>query len=97
MDPALISFGLSILGLTLLVFSLGAISGWVWAVKSLVPRPPLWLTAVLGAGGLSFIGAQLVSGDWLGAAGTTVLYTLLVGGNLRIGPFRPKSGSSQTT
>jgi predicted MFS family arabinose efflux permease len=92
-----IAFAMTILGLVLMVFGLGAVSGWAWAMKSLDPRPPYWLAGVLAAAGLSFVASSALHADWLMALSWTLMFALIVIGNLRIGPFRPKSADHQSS
>jgi hypothetical protein len=92
-----IAFALTILGLVLMVFGVGATSGWAWAMKSLDPRPPYWITGVLGAAGLSFVASSVLRADWFMALSWTLMFAVIVVGNLRIGPFRPKSADRQSS
>jgi hypothetical protein len=79
-------------GTLLIVFALGAQSGWLWAVKSIdAPRPP-WIVAVLGAGGACYVAFAALQANWLTALLTAALYTVIVAGSLRIGPFGRRSG-----
>jgi hypothetical protein len=79
-------------GTLLIVFAIGAQSGWLWAVKSIVtPRPP-WIVAVLAAGGACYVAFAALQTNWLSALLTAALYTVIVAGSLRIGPFGRRSG-----
>jgi hypothetical protein len=92
-----LSFVLSVAGLGLMIFALGAQAGWSWAVKSLDVPPPRWVAAVLTVAGLAYVGAAVLRSNWLSALFALLLYGLLVGGALRIGPFRKRSGRGQPT
>jgi hypothetical protein len=82
-------------GTLLIVFAIGAQSGWLWATKSLeAPRPP-WIAGVLAAGGLCYVAFAALLGDWLSALLTAGLYAIMVGGSLRIGPFARRSGGGK--
>lgn len=83
-----VAFALTILALALLLFAIGAISGWSWAVKSLEVSPPRWIAAVLLAAGLAFVAAAIVNQNWLLAGTSALFYGIIVAGALRIGPFR---------
>ena len=88
----LLAAALSIFALVLMIFGVGAIAGWSWAAKSLDVTPPRWIAGVLLVAGVSFVTSSLLQGQWLTAASATLLYALLVGGALRVGPFRqPRS------
>ena len=82
-------------GTLLIVFAIGAQSGWLWAAKSIdAPRPP-WIAAVLAAGGACYVAFAGLQGDWLSALLTAALYVLLVATSLRIGRFARKSGGGK--
>ena len=93
----LVSLVLSIAGLGLLIFAIGAQAGWSWAVKSLEVPPPRWVAAILAVAGLAFAGAAVLRSDWLSAIFGLLFYGLLVGGALRMGPFRNRSGGGEPT
>ena len=93
--PEFVSFVLSVMGLGLLIFAIGAQAGWSWAVKSLDVPPPRWVAAVLAVAGLAFAGSAVLRSDWLSAVFGLLFYGLLVGGTLRIGPFRKRSGRGE--
>ena len=63
----LLIVGLSVVGLILMVFGLGAISGWLWAVKSLKVKPPAWIIGVTAAAGGTTTLAFALQGNWLSA------------------------------
>jgi hypothetical protein len=52
---------------------------------------------VLAAAGLSFVASSALHADWLMALSWTLMFALIVIGNLRIGPFRPKSADRQSS
>ena len=88
----LVAFALAGLGTILIVFAIGAQSGWLWAMKSVhAPRPP-WMVSVLAVGGGCFVGFSALRGDWISALLTAGLYAIIVGSSLRIGPFRRSGG-----
>ena len=87
---------LSILGLGLLIFALGALMGWYWAVKSLDVKPPAWIIGVTAAAGTAMVGSRAALQDWLSALLTGLLFLLIVGAQLRAGPFRRSSGGDAT-
>jgi len=90
---AVLYAGLSVLGLALMIFSLGAVAGWAWAVKSLDVAPPPWIAAVTATAGAALVAGSVVGGNWLSALGFVVVFGILVAGQLRIGPWRSRSGS----
>ena len=79
---------LSILALGLMIFAIGAVAGWSWAVKSLHVPPPRWIPGLMLAAGICFVAASVIQGEWLTAASATLFFVLIIGGMLRIGPFR---------
>jgi hypothetical protein len=83
----LLVIGLQILALVLMIFGIGAISGWQWAVKSLRRRPPAWITGVVAAAGLSSSTAFALQENWLQALGTGGLWLVVVAGQLGVRPF----------
>ena len=82
-------------GTLLIVFALGAQSGWLWAVKSIDAPRPRWIVAVLAAGGACYVAFAALASNWLSALVTAALYAVIVAGSLRIGPFERKSGSGE--
>lgn len=92
-----VGFVLNVAGLGLLIFAIGAQAGWSWAVKSLEVPPPRWVAAVLAVAGLAFVTSAVLRSDWLSAVFALLFYALLVGGALRIGPFRRRSGGGEPT
>lgn len=86
------AFGLAIAGLGLLIFSIGAMSGWAWAVKSLEVPPPRWIAGVTLAAGGAMVASALLRSDWVSAVGAGVLFAMVVAGQLRVGPWRSRSG-----
>jgi hypothetical protein len=96
-DPRdLAAFALAGLGAVLVIFAIGAQSGWLWATKSIsAPRPP-WIVAVLAIGGACFGGFSALRGDWLSALLTAGLYAIIVGGSLKVGPLGRRSGGGET-
>jgi hypothetical protein len=91
----LAAFALAGLGGVLVIFAIGAQSGWLWATKSInAPRPP-WIAAVLAVGGACFVGFSALQGEWLSTLLTAGLYSVIVGGSLRLGPFGRRSGGGE--
>jgi hypothetical protein len=84
---------LSILALGLMIFGIGAIAGWTWAVKSLRVPPPRWIPGVMLVAGMLFVAANVLQDQWLTAASWALFFVLLIGGMLRIGPFRQPPGA----
>jgi predicted MFS family arabinose efflux permease len=82
-----VGFALTITSVGLLIFGLGALMGWSWGVKSLEVTPPRWIAGVLLAAGLAFVGGQLLRGEPALAFTTGVLFAIIVGSALRVGPF----------
>jgi len=88
-----LSFGLSIIGFGLTIFSIGAHMGWAWAMKSLEPPLPRWIVAVTALAGAAFVAASVLGSSWVTAVTTALLFAIVVAGQLRLGPFRRRSGS----
>jgi hypothetical protein len=86
------SFGLAIAGLGLLIFSIGAMLGWAWAVKSLDVPPPRWIAGVTLAAGSAMVASALLRSDWVSAVASGLLFATVVAGQLRVGPWRSRSG-----
>ena len=55
------------------------------------------VAAVLALAGLAFAGAAALRSGWLSAILGLLFYALLVGGALRIGPFRKRSAGGEPT
>ena len=92
---SLAAIAFSGLGAILMVFAIGAQSGWLWATKSIqAPRPP-GIVSVLAVGGACFVGFSALRSDWLSALLTAGLYAIIVGGSLRIGPTGRRSGGRE--
>ena len=73
----MVAFALSILGLCVLSFHLGATLTWAWAKGSLDVPTPLWVPAVgLAAGGL-FVASALLGGSWPTALSMAALFGLM--------------------
>lgn len=83
-----IATGLAVSGFGLLLFGLGAISGWLWGVKSPLVTPPVWITAVTIAAGASLSAAAALHGDWLSATLAAFICATIVAGQRQVGPFR---------
>ena len=90
---ALLYASLSALGLALLIFGLGALAGWAWAMRSLETAPPPWIAAVMATAGAALVAGSLFGGNWLSALGFIAMFGILVAGLLRMGPWRSRSGS----
>lgn len=90
----LLIVGLTIVGLILMVFGLGAVSGWLWAVKSLKVKPPAWITAVTAAAAATSAAAFALQGDWLSALGFVLMFGTIVIGQQRMWPFRRSGGEA---
>lgn len=88
----LLAFALTMLGLGLMLFALGAICAWAWAVKSLSIMPPAWIVGVTAAAGMALTGGFLLRGNWLSALTNGFLWAMIVGAQLQVGPFRRSGG-----
>ena len=79
MEADVLGFALTIAGLCILCFYMGATVTWAWAKGSLdVPAPP-WIPGIaLIAGGL-FVAPSVLTGDWVGALATAPLWLMLSG------------------
>ena len=91
-----IAFAMTILGLVLMVFG-GRRLGLGVGDEVARPAAPYWITGVLAAAGLSFVASSALHADWLMALSWTLMFASIVIGNLRIGPFRPKSADHQSS
>lgn len=92
----MVAFGLSILGLCVLSFHLGATLTWAWAKGSLDVPAPLWVPAVgLAAGGL-FVASALLGGSLPTALSMAGLFGLM-GGHQAWSSWRAqRSGGGET-
>jgi hypothetical protein len=88
----LLAFALTMLGLGLMLFAVGAICAWAWAVKSLSIGPPAWIVGVTAAAGTALIGGFLLRGNWFSALTSGVLWAMIVGAQLQVGPFHRSGG-----
>jgi hypothetical protein len=81
-------FVLIVAAVALLIFGIGAYAGWSWAVRPVEGVPvPRWIGSVWAVAGVTFVGGQLVRGEPAFAFMTGVLFVVIVGSALRIGPF----------
>jgi hypothetical protein len=75
----MVAFALSILGLCVLSFHLGATLTWAWAKGSLDVPPPPWVPAIGLVAGCLFVASALLGGSWPTALSMAALFSLMSG------------------
>lgn len=93
----MVGFALTMAGLCVLFFYLGATLTWAWAKGSLdVPVPP-WIPGVGIFAGALFAAASVLGGNWLTAASMAGLFLMTSGHQLWFWWRIERSGSGNPT